>query len=209
MIHLSLATVIGLALGLSAEIRNNPGGKELPHDRYIRTISEGDSPVMQTYIRSKDGAYVGAAIRKPKGNGPFPALIHFHGAPGGRTMDQLSGWVRGDTGGPMWERFLLEGYVVVVADYRAVPGARMSDPTPADQTTYVDDGVAVVEYVRALSYVDGNRINVYGVSLGGNVALHVIGRTKVKAAVLGAPAPMGFLGVMTQPGVPAADRFKR
>ena len=33
-------------------------------------------------------------------------------------MEQLVGWSRGDPGGPVWERFLQEGYVVAVADYR-------------------------------------------------------------------------------------------
>ena len=76
-------------------------------------MSEADSPVQQVYVKSKDGAYVAAAIRKPKGDGPFPAIIFFHGAPGGRGMEQLVGWSRGDTGGPVWERFLREGFVVV------------------------------------------------------------------------------------------------
>ena len=73
---------------------------------------------MQTWIKAKDGVYIAAAVRKPKGDGPFPAIVMFHGAPGGRGMDQLVGWSRGDHGGPVWERFLQEGYVVVVADYR-------------------------------------------------------------------------------------------
>jgi hypothetical protein len=40
------------------------------------------------------------------------------GCAGGRGMEQLVGWSRGATGGPVWERFLQEGYVVAVADYR-------------------------------------------------------------------------------------------
>src|SRR4051794_21481264 len=109
---LSVATVM-------AEIHHNPGSTTpLPHDKYIHTVSESDSPVQPTYIKTKDGLYVAAAIRKPKGGGPFPVMIMFHGAPGGRGMEQLIGWSRGDHGGPVWERFLKEGYVVVVADYR-------------------------------------------------------------------------------------------
>src|SRR5687768_10074106 len=102
-----------------AEIHRNPGTiTPVPHDKYVRVVSETDSPVQQTYIKTKDGLYVAAAIRKPKGEGPFPAIIIFHGAPGGRGMDQLVGWSRGIHGGPVWERFLQEGYVVVVGDYR-------------------------------------------------------------------------------------------
>lgn len=94
----------------AAEIHRNPGGTEgLPYDKYIRVVSDTDSPVQQVYIKTKDGLYVAAAIRRPKGSGPFPAMIMFHGAPGGRGMDQLVGWSRGATGGPVWERFLQEG----------------------------------------------------------------------------------------------------
>jgi len=196
-----------------AEIRNHPGGKELPHEKYIRVVSEADSPVQQVYIKSKDGLYVAAAIRKPKGNGPFPVLIHFHGAPGGRGMEQLVGWSRGATGGPVWERFLQEGFVVVVSDYRGgLNMAGMMRTITADTISYVDDGLAVVDYVRSLPYVDASRINVYGVSLGGNLVAHLIGRTRLNSAILGAPAVMSFLGVTMPAGAaPPAnpmDRFK-
>lgn len=39
-------------------------------------------------------------------------------APGGSGMEQLVGWSRGDHGGPVWERFLEEGFVVAVVDFR-------------------------------------------------------------------------------------------
>ncbi len=179
---------------LWAEKRHLPGGAVLPHEAYIHTISEKDSPVEQVYIKSKDGLYVAAAIRRPKGPGPFPVLLHFHGAPGGRGMEKLVTWVRGDTGGPMWERFLKEGYVVVVSDYRN-PMPMMASVVDSKGATYVDDGVAVIEWLREQKYVDPQRISVYGVSLGGNLVAHLIGRTKLHAAVLGAPAVLEFLGV--------------
>jgi dienelactone hydrolase len=191
------------------EIHRNPGGKELPHDRFIRTVSEAESPVQQTYIRTKDGIYVAAAIRKPKGDGPFPAMIHFHGAPGGRGMEQITGWALGATGSPVWERFLKEGYVLVVADYRRNAGPVASMPDQG--VTYVDDGESILEHVRSLPYVDRNRIGVYGVSLGGNLVAHLIARQKVQAAIFGAPATFSFLGVEIPPAAPGAnpaDRFK-
>ena len=181
-------------LPLWAEKTRLPGGAVLPHEAYIHTISEKDSPVEQVYIKSKDGLYVAAAMRRPKGPGPFPVLVHFHGAPGGRGMEKLVTWVRGDTGGPMWERFLKEGYVVVVADYRQ-PTPMMASVADAKSPTYVDDGLAVIEWLRTQKYVNPERISVYGVSLGGNLVAHLIGRTKLHAAVLGAPAVIEFLGV--------------
>ena len=194
-----------------AEIHHNPGSTTpLPYQKYIHVVSESDSPVQQTYIKTKDGLYVAAAIRKPKGDGRYPAMIIFHGAPGGRGMQQLVGWSRGDTGGPVWERFLQEGYVVAVADYRGGNFNLTSSPSATGMVTSIDDGLAVIDYVKALPYVDANRINLYGVSLGGNLVMYLTSRVPVKSAIVGAPAVMWFLGMtMPPPGTPhRQDIFK-
>src|SRR3954451_12221093 len=95
----ALVCILSVATAM-AEVRHNPGSTTpLPHDKYIHVVSESDSPVQPTYVKTKDGLYVAAAIRKPKGSGRFPAMIIFHGAPGGRGMEQLIGWSRGDHGG--------------------------------------------------------------------------------------------------------------
>lgn len=178
-----------------AEIHENPGSPEpVPHGKYIRVVSETDSPVQQIYIKTRDGLYVAAAIRKPKGDGPFPAIIIWHGAPGGRGMDQLVGWSRGDTGGPVWERFLQEGYVVVVADYRGGDMNVIASPSTTGTVTSIDDGLAIIDYVKGLKYVDANRLSLYGVSLGGNLVMHLISRVPAHRAIVGAPAVVWFLG---------------
>ncbi|MCC7176353.1 MAG: dienelactone hydrolase family protein [Bryobacterales bacterium] len=193
----------------AAAVYEHPGSTTpIPHQKYIRVVSETDSPVQQTYIKSKDGLYVAAAIRKPKGDGPFPAIIIFHGAPGGRGMEQLVGWSRGDTGGPVWERFLQEGYVVAVADYRGGNMNLVSTPSTTGVITAIDDGLAVIDYVRGLKYVNPDRLNLYGVSLGGNLVMQLVSRVHVNAAILGAPAVMWYLGIQAPPGAAGADRFK-
>lgn len=172
----------------------------LDHSRFIHAVSETRSPVMPTWIKSPDGVYTAAAIRKPPGEGPFPAVIMFHGAPGGRGMEQLRGWSRGDHGGPTWERFLQEGFVVVVADYRGGPLDLVNVSSP-DRFTAVDDGIAVVNHVRALPYVDPAQVSLYGVSLGGNLVMFLAAEIPdLKAVVAGAPAPIWFLGVTATPG---------
>jgi dienelactone hydrolase len=192
----------------SAEIHEFPGGKELPHEKYIHVVPESVSPVERLFIKSKDGLYVAAALRKPKGNGPFPVLVHFHGAPGGRGMEQLAGWARGDHGSPVHERFLQEGYVVVVADYRGGQNlSRLGESAPA-AVSFVDDAEAVITHVQRLPYADPERISVYGVSLGGDVVMHLLGRMKLHSAILGAPAPISFLGARPNAGAPAGDRWK-
>ena len=190
------------SLSASAEIVEYDGSPDpLRHDAYVNVVSEQESPVVQTYVRSADGAYVAAAIRKPPGDGPFPAIVIFHGAPGGRGMEQIVGWSRGDHGGPVWERFLQEGFVVAVADYRGGDWDTMNRPSDSGLVTAIDDGIAVVEHVTALPYVDPDRVSVYGVSLGGNLVMFLASKIPtLRAVVAGAPAPMWFLGAGNAPG---------
>jgi dipeptidyl aminopeptidase/acylaminoacyl peptidase len=196
------ALLVSCPVVAMAGIQRHAGSAEaLPHDRYVRAVSETDSPVQQTYVKTKDGLYVAAAIRRPRGAGPFPALIVFHGAPGGRGMEQLAGWSRGATGGPVWERFLQEGFVVAVADYRGGDGNAANVPSSGANATAIDDGLAVIDSVRKLSYVDASRVSLYGVSLGGNLVAYLISKMPdIHAAVLGAPAPIWFLGLQPPPG---------
>jgi len=43
------------AASAAAEIHHNPGSTAaLPHEKYIHVVSEADSPVQQTYIKSKE-----------------------------------------------------------------------------------------------------------------------------------------------------------
>ena len=146
---LTVALIASWPVIASAEIHRLGGRADsLPHDKYVRAVSEVDSPVQEAYIKTKDGLYVAAAIRKPRGEGPFPALILFHGAPGGRGMEQLVGWSRGATGGPVWERFLQEGFVVAVADYRCGDWGTTNVPSSGRNATAIDDGLAVIDFVR-------------------------------------------------------------
>ena len=199
---LSAAVVCG-------EIHHNPGRTTpLPTAKYIHAVSEAASPVQPTWIKAKDGVYIASAIRKPKGDGRFPAIVMFHGAPGGRGMEQLITWSRGDFGGPVWERFLQEGYVVAVADYRGGDWNLMSTPSTTGLVTSIDDGLAVIDYVKALPYVDPDRINLYGVSLGGNLVMFLVSKVPVHAAIVGAPAALWFLGIHLPPGTPHGDALK-
>jgi dienelactone hydrolase len=210
MNHLTLILwVIALALPLRAGAgitRHSGSDAAVPDRKFIHVVSEADSPVAQTWIKAKDGLYIAAAVRKPKGHGPFPAIVMFHGAPGGRGMEQLVGWSRGDHGGPVWERFLQEGYVVVVADYRGGDWNQMNKPSTTGLTTAIDDGLAVVEHVQDLPYVRRAEVSVYGVSLGGNLAMFLASRVPtLHKVVLGAPAPIWFLGYDIPRGGPRPD----
>jgi acetyl esterase/lipase len=123
-------------------------------------------------------------------------------------MQQLEGWSRGDHGGPVWERFLQEGYVVVVADYRGGNMNLTSAPSSVGMITSIGDGLAVIDYVKALPYIDPGRLNLYGVSLGGNLVMNLVSRVQVNSAIVGAPAAIWFLGISMPTGAAGPDRFK-
>ena len=124
-------------------------------------------------------------------------------------MEQLVGWSRGATGGPVWERFLREGFVVAVADYRGGDWNTANVPSSGNNASALDDGLAVVEFVKGLPYVDRSRVSLYGVSLGGNLVSYLISKApEIHAAVLGAPAPMWFLGVQFPAGGGRPDPSK-
>jgi len=116
-------------------------------------------------------------------------------------MEQLAGWSRGATGGPVWERFLREGFVVAVADYRGGDWNAANVPSSGADATAIDDGLAVIAFVKALPYVDPARVSLYGVSLGGNLVAYLVSKVPtIHAAVLGAPAPFWFLGMQLPAG---------
>jgi acetyl esterase len=97
-------------------------------------------------------------IYTPRGEGPFPVLVYFHGG----------GWVVGnlDTVDSLCRR-LTNGVncVVVSVDYRLAPEHKFPSAS--------DDAYAAVEWVAenaASIHADSNRIAVGGDSAGGNLA---------------------------------------
>jgi len=195
-----LSLLLAGCLPLLAQIvTHDTLGTELPAKRRFEIVKQSDSPLQKLYVKTADGLYVAATLRKPKGNGPFPTMVVLHGSPGGRGMEQLENWSLGKCGGPVWEGLLQAGYAVVVGDYRGmIPKAEgpATDAPPIANAAnaMAPDVLALIEHVRTLPFVDKDRIGVYGVSLGGDVALHVAARIPVRALILGAPAARVFLG---------------
>ena len=96
-----------------------------------------------------------------------------------------------------------------MADYRNPSSlAELSKPVTPDVVSYVDNGVAVVEHVRSLPYVDKERITLYGVSLSGDVIMPTASRLKVHAVILSTGAPICFLP-SEKPGSSTRRRFGR
>ena len=87
-----------------------------------------------------------------------------------------------------------------MADYRGGDWNQMNKPSSTGLVTAIDDGITVVDYVQNLPYVKRSEVSVYGVSLGGNLAMYLASRVPtLHAVVAGAPAPIWFLGYKFNP----------
>jgi dipeptidyl aminopeptidase/acylaminoacyl peptidase len=195
----ALCFVTAQSLGGPGVTIHETTGVELDHSGNLEQVSQKESPLEHVYVQTADGLYVATAVRKPPGKGPFPAMLVLHGAPGGRGMKQLERWSLGQCGGPVWEGLLRAGYLVAVGDYRGTipredgPGA-VDPPQANPANAMARDAQVILDYLRGREDVDPERIGVYGVSLGGDVALHLAARTELRAVILGAPAARTFLG---------------
>jgi uncharacterized protein len=147
-------------------------------------------PILETFIRSSDGLYIPAIVQKPKGTGPFPAVVIVHGAPGGRGLSALKQAL--PTRNMVGEAFLNDGYVVLTADYRSRQTRGKEGPT---ELSYAGDVVTTIRYTKQLSYVDAEKVCVYSGSLGSESSILALGEESVAAAVLNAPGGFTTLRV--------------
>lgn len=157
---------------------------------YDNEIEGTTFPIQETYIRSSDGLYIPAVVLRPEGMAPFPAVILVHGAPGGRGMSAMKREVQ--THGMAAERFLKEGYVVVVTDYR---GRQLTGKEGPKDFSYAADVVSVIRYAKLLPYVDSEKVCVYSGSLGSESSVLALGEESVAAAVINAPAGYTYMKV--------------
>lgn len=152
-------------------------------------ISEAAIPVEAIAPLARDGHRGEGFLRKPPGEGPFPAVLLIHGGLPRRSTEQI----RDYTVGTHASRFLEAGYVVAVLTYRG------RDVAPRDQTPEtVMDCVAAVEALRALPFVDPASIVVSGTSGGGDLSLEVAAATSVAAVVPEEPASVLMAGLVNE-----------
>jgi dienelactone hydrolase len=162
-------------------------------------------PVDLTYVETLDGVYVPVGIRKPAGPGPFPLIVFASGNGGGGMAG-----VRNDTQNRSWtpEQFLAAGYAVVWTRYRAEvdyaydkigrlvedrrAGGLLLNRGPLEY----EDVISIVEYLKGLPYVDGDRVGYLGMSHAGEMALKIASEYHgIRAMVASEPAAHEFLRV--------------
>jgi acetyl esterase/lipase len=147
-------------------------------------ISEAIAPSTRIAPIASDGYRGEGFLRKPPGDGPFPAVVFIHG---GLTR-QPTGMIMRYTLQANASRFLAAGYVIVAITYRS----RDVDP---QSLVSLADSLAAVEHVKELTYVDPDSVAINGCSGGGDLVLDIAGRTNVAATVSEEPATVLFTGM--------------
>ncbi|RYE19597.1 MAG: S9 family peptidase, partial [Sphingobacteriales bacterium] len=142
-------------------------------------------------IKTPDGTTLNGWMIKPANFDPnkkYPVLMHVYGGPGSQTV--TNSWGGGNY---MWHQLLAQkGYIIVSVDNRGT-GARGADfkkVTYANLGKYeTEDQIAAAKWLANQSYVDKNRIGIWGWSFGGYMTL--LGLTKgndvFKAGIAVAP----------------------
>lgn len=179
--------------------------KEIDPENVIITEMVDGRPVQLIYVETWDGLYAPIGLRKPEGEGPFPIVLLASGN-GGLGM----GWIRDAVRNHAYTmgRLVDAGYACAWLRYRTEVelGYNKGGPLVRDQRQgremfnraplEYEDEIAVIDYVKALPFVDPERIGLIGRSHGGEMALKILSEYQgVAAAVLNEPAAHEFLAL--------------
>jgi dipeptidyl-peptidase 4 len=140
------------------------------------TIKAGDGQVLQTKL----------LMPKLAAGAKAPVFVQVYGGPGaGRQV--MQGW-----GGTLQQFLVQQGWIVFSIDGRGTPdrGKAFEDPIyRAMSSVEVLDQLAGVEWLKKQSFVDPDRIVVYGWSYGGYMTLRLLQEAPgvFRAGVSGAP----------------------
>ena len=155
-------------LALLAFLASAPG--DLAHAQIQLKKPDLTFPKQATELGSFSPLEMG--IWKPKGDGPFPALILVHTCAGIRQ--QIGYWRKEAVG---------RGYVVFVIDSFTSRGSRSCRPQPPATTARgVKDVFDAAAHLATFAFVDKSRIAMLGVSWGGMVGLRAASPSFVAGA---------------------------
>jgi dipeptidyl aminopeptidase/acylaminoacyl peptidase len=119
-------------------------------------------------FKSFDGLEIPALLYKPKGIKPgekVPALVQVHGGPGGQTrLNYSSGY----------QYLINHGYAILCVNNRGSSGYGKTFFAADDQrhgNEDLKDCIAGKKYLQSLSFVDADRIGIYGGSYGGYMVM--------------------------------------
>lgn len=184
-----------------------------------RPVRGSNIPMELTFVLTRDEIYVPIAIRKPAGSGPFPAITMGRGDGRGGYQHVEREVARLAT---MQDRMIERGYVVAYVNYRneiphlyetSDPAVNLPDDiSGGDNRTLKsapsldsDDFIAIINYLKTLSYVDPKRIGAVGVSHSGEMILKAAAQITFACGVAIEGASHEFLSVNTGPTAPRKD----
>ncbi len=117
---------------------------------------------------------INATLVRPRGDGPFPAVVQLHGCAGLEPQSYR------------WARWLSErGFVALVVDSfgpRGVKGDCRTGPDEPPITARFDDAMGALKYLQSQSFVRGDRIAAIGWSQGGVYAMSVVNGPSIERA---------------------------
>ncbi|MBD9370593.1 S9 family peptidase [Xanthomonas sp. XNM01] len=173
---------------LSTLLRNDLADPQHPYARY----RDAQRPVEFGTLTAADGRTpLHYSLIKPEGFDPsrkYPVVVYVYSGPAAQTVTRA--WPgRADA---LFNQYLAQqGYVVFSLDNRGTPrrGRNFVGALYGVQgTVEVDDQLKGVEWLKAQSWVDPQRIGVHGWSNGGYMTLMLLARTKAYACgAAGAP----------------------
>ncbi|HEY4365648.1 MAG TPA: hypothetical protein VGN07_00300 [Steroidobacteraceae bacterium] len=171
--------------------------KDAPYVVLTRQIPNSKQTYDLYLIQTRDEILVPMAVRKPKGNGPFPAILLGSGNGGGGFMRLDSIMYRIE---PMIDRMVERGYVVAYGNYRAMAmegfnehdgrahrmydmmsgGPRVINSEPALDS---DDYISMIQQLQSLPFVKGDAVGSVGISHSGELVTEAAMFTTWAAAV--------------------------
>ena len=154
------------------------------------------SKLIKLRPKAKDGYRGKMLIRRPPGEGPFPAVMLIHGGLTSWSTRQLREYALST----FPSRFLAAGYAVATITYRS----RDNDP---QSPLPLYDALAAVNYLQRLPDIDVESIGVYGCSGGGDLALSLAAEVTVAAIVAEEPASIMFTGIWDSSWPKAGERY--
>jgi dienelactone hydrolase len=193
-----------------------PAPQLSPHGYVITKPVRGSGiPADLSFVLTRDEIYVPIAVRKPPGNGPFPAITMARGN-GRGGMPFVEAQV--ERLASLQDRIVQRGYVVATVNYRneiplaygsAERSQNLSDSMTAEGRTLKsvasldsDDLIAAFDYLKTLPYVKPDAVGAVGVSHSGEAILKAAAETSFAAGVAIEGASHEFLSVDTGPGIP-------
>jgi dipeptidyl aminopeptidase/acylaminoacyl peptidase len=174
--------------------------------RVLRTEVRNDAYTRQQVTYRSNGTTVSGVLLRPRGRGPFPAVVLNHGyiEPSvyrtGQGMAREQDWLA------------RAGFVVLHTDYRGhAAGDPAGDLERELRLAYARDSINAVLALEKLPYVDADKTAMVGRSMGGGVTLNALVAAPdiVDAAVIYDSVSSRFLDNLrhfTQPNRPEAVR---